>query len=480
MATIADKLKDPFGPYRVADLLRDRRALGKLAKSSGILDRIDDKEARDKAPVYFKGILEVSDPRWLSEDGESWLRQDLINCLGKAGTDFDRILHHQDYNVRVAVIGVLFGEPNGLETTGIPRIITHDEKSNEMNEFIINSINVHSYALSREYLSKFRALRIILDIVDKRREVPVQRRTPRWLVAEYIKLNSGRFEAQNEIANYIPRHVHRAEIYALFGRHSLWLLGKITKKKLVNKCTWERFYKEVEVRCAAVPSKKARERNDCDELERLWDDDDITPADDETLAVDERKREGSELEYVSDGGYEETYMHVAERQRGPILSFVTKRFRSQAGDKLTDTAVKGVIPKAFYHQQPIFPTDYVWYCSDQTCSYSINFHCLTDKNLYGINDSDKAYLRSMCWNPACDSRLIVLFHDMVELHYYRHLEKIGVRHVVCRPIGKDVFGQSVIEDQVLTGPRQFKSEDVDSKFEWTKPKNHRPAFCKIL
>ncbi|KAI5124706.1 hypothetical protein M0805_004312 [Coniferiporia weirii] len=471
---LAELLREPFGPYRIADLLKDRKSLSSfrrpftrlesvLFRQAGEiigLDNIDDAKERDKAPVFFKGNIELADERWLTEDGKTWLRQDLLDRLGKAGKDFSRILQHPGYHVKVVVVGVLFGEPLDLETTGILKITSYDELSKKMNEFSVKTMHVHSYALSRVYFSKFRALRAIRQITDINQAVPIRERTPGWLIKEYIKLNKKHYGEKKEAANRTPRRVHRAEAYTVFGVHSQWLLTKIKKANLLNRSAWELFCKEIKTRRNQGITVSVE--GDYDRLDKLWAEYEVPiPIDEGTPGTDEPGNSDIELEYMSDHGYKETYTHVAEKQRSPSLPPEPIPSISRAERRMTDVAVLAAIPQAFYRERPMFPADYIWCCPDTTCDYRIDFHNLVEENFIGMDEDDEIYLHSMRWNPSCDVRVTVLFHDMVESHYYGHLESIGVRLVASRPVEVDVFGRPVIEDQIYSGPRRMKPEDTD-------------------
>ena len=79
------------------------------------LDHISNKALRDQGPVYFEGILRSFEESWLSEDGKNLLCQDIANVAGIEEQRAANILER--YKPEVIVVGVLFGEPYGFEST---------------------------------------------------------------------------------------------------------------------------------------------------------------------------------------------------------------------------------------------------------------------------------------------------------------------------------------------------------------------------
>ncbi|KAH8120312.1 hypothetical protein DFH11DRAFT_1539480 [Phellopilus nigrolimitatus] len=394
---------------------------------------IENLELREQAPVYFKGILNVTEIKWLTERGEDWLRHDVLNRSGLAD-DLKYWINHKHIKVRVFVVGELLAHPGDLEM--LQEIAFFPFKAGHRNGLSIST----------------------------------------WSRINGISMRTRR----NKI--FTPRHVHRAEIYALFGRHSQWLLEKSSKKNLLNKGAWQRFCLEVEARLhRTMPPGQKEELDNWDELEKLWAiDEDNTAIDNEPRFLPlKAEADESELEYFSDHGNRETYTCVKDGQTSRSITPDEKPPSSRVSRKYTDPAVLDEVPKAFYKQRPIFPTNFEWCCSEKACQYAIHFHRLSEANLEGVDRADREYLQSMCWSPTNDSRIIELFHDMVERHYYEHLEKSGIRHVTSRCVGEDILKQPVLQEIVLNEPRRLKSGDTNFRFEWVKPKNHKPAFFHL-
>lgn len=79
------------------------------------LDHISNKALRDQGPVHFEGILRSFEESWLSEDGKSLLCQDIANDTGVDEQRAANILER--YKPEIMIVGVLFGEPYGFEST---------------------------------------------------------------------------------------------------------------------------------------------------------------------------------------------------------------------------------------------------------------------------------------------------------------------------------------------------------------------------
>lgn len=341
----------------------------------------------------------------------------------------------------------------------------------------MQTLHVQSYALSRKFLSKWAVFREIISLARRYDQTPLVERTPRWLVTKYLEANLEHFNANNPDRTQTPRHVHRAEVYTMFGRHSRWLQGKITKDKLLDKNAWKRFVHEVEIRWkdfnAAGPK---RDPHDCDQLDELWpEEDEILP---EEQAVPEDRMELDDDLYI-DHDYENTvslccespfvhseltqtflhakYHRVGAGQAGldPLLE--QPQDEDERNETLTDPAVLAAVPKLLHSRPPPFPTNSEWYCPIDSCSYTIVLREAYKKKFEWMDEDDKQFLRSQRWGPT-DGRAVELFYDIVEHHFYEHLEMAGIKHIARRYVGKDVQGRPCYEDVEIKGPRQVLPE----------------------
>lgn len=115
-----------------------------------------------------------------------------------------------------------------------------------------------------------------------------------------------------------------------------------------------------------------------------------------------------------------------------------------------------------------------------------------------MNAADRRLLSSNEWGPT-NGTAVDLFHDIVEHHFYEHLEMAGIKHMACRLIGTDIRGQQQYDFVQLCGPGQIRDEFIgvsvsksgcifffslniqmsQYKFEWKKPGNHKPAFHRL-
>lgn len=165
------------------------------------------------------------------------------------------------------------------------------------HEFRVRSLHARSYALSREYLAKWKLLREIISITNDNKKTPVGERTPGWFVSKYLEANSEYFNEMKEDDSLGVRHVHRAEVYNMLAEHHQWLREKITKLKLLNKHTMSEFAKE------AGRIRKNETYGECDDLEQRWRSDEL---------VSDREEEVNESVPMDaeDIIYENDYQHT--------------------------------------------------------------------------------------------------------------------------------------------------------------------------
>lgn len=166
-------------------------------------------------------------------------------------------------------------------------------------EYIIMSMDVYTYSRSRKFFSKYRALHTIMTIamtdneLPKANRTPLQGRTPKWLVDRYLQVNLQRFKEERSDPSHTPRHIHRSEVYAVFGRHAKWLSETIKKNKLLNYEAWQQFSLEMASRRRkGVKPEEVDQLQDWAEFERIWDE---PAAPDSPPEQDDHE----ELEYVS-------------------------------------------------------------------------------------------------------------------------------------------------------------------------------------
>lgn len=136
-----------------------------------------------------------------------------------------------------------------------------------MNQFVVHSMHANIYEKSREYIAKHSLLKAIKDVVKRCQSVPTQRRTPAWLVSEYINMYKERYEETNAGSHRIPRHVRRAEIYALFARHLDFISEMVKRDRLLNNLCWTTFKTKVELLLEHDSKEKWQ---DWDALEKEW------------------------------------------------------------------------------------------------------------------------------------------------------------------------------------------------------------------
>lgn len=121
----------------------------------------------------------------------------------------------------------------------------------------------------------------------------------------------------------------------------------------------------------------------------------------------------------------------------------------------TNPDVFAAVKKMLLHQEPAFPTTSRWRCPE--CNHQVNLR--HNGHFYWMNEADKRLLFSKEWGPT-NGEAVELFHDIVEHHFYEHLEMSGIKYMACRPTGTDIRGQQRYDLVQLSGPRQLKDEDI--------------------
>ena len=71
---------------------------------------------REKGPVYIEGILELVNPSWLSSEGQVLLLEAIGDRVERSSKSVEHILQRPDFNINVKLVGILFGEPVGLDS----------------------------------------------------------------------------------------------------------------------------------------------------------------------------------------------------------------------------------------------------------------------------------------------------------------------------------------------------------------------------
>lgn len=71
---------------------------------------------REKGPVYVEGILELVNPNWISLEGQDLLLKAIGDRVERSPKSVEHILQRPDFNINVKLVGILFGEPVGLDS----------------------------------------------------------------------------------------------------------------------------------------------------------------------------------------------------------------------------------------------------------------------------------------------------------------------------------------------------------------------------
>ena len=138
--------------------------------------------------------------------------------------------------------------------------------------FVIESMHVHAYRLSRDYITKHVLFETIARTVEANKESILVDRTPRWLVSKYLQHERMRGvyydDEDDDCETYTPRHVHRGEVYSLLARYCDEIRVRIRKEAYrLDYLTWTEF-------CEIVQARREGDVtfSNCDELESRWPD----------------------------------------------------------------------------------------------------------------------------------------------------------------------------------------------------------------
>lgn len=346
----------------------------------------------------------------------------------------------------------------------------------------VSSMDVHTYSRSRKYLAKYRALSMIETIVKVDSGLSVEHRTPKWLVDQYLRTNREHFERTRSSSSHTPRHIHRSEVYAVFGRHASWLSETIKKKRgnLLNEEAWTGFWDEVRSRRKGMESDED-ELQDLDELERNWGAPKGPDSTSPEGQMDVDPEDTDELEYVSTHSSDIPievsvvlpYCSLLElilasqgtKSRSispepdyPLLYTGLSKDIDRKKHVPGDPEVLSAIPKPFFCDQPILQRNMTWFCPDLACSYSLDFLHLPDEVLDELDYSSRSYLCSHNWKVS-DDDFLELFYDIVEQHYFKHLEDSGIKVVGYGSEEFDIFNQPISQERRITKPRELRTDD---------------------
>ncbi len=93
-----------------------------------------------------------------------------------------------------------------------------------------------------------------------------------------------------------------------------------------------------------------------------------------------------------------------------------------------------------------------WRCPFDTCRYYADFLNPSGPFLDDLSVNDRKFLLNKGWNSD-DEEFLELFEDIVEHHYFMHLESMRVKVLSFRTALEDVNGEPVLKERIILGPR---------------------------
>ncbi|TDL28351.1 hypothetical protein BD410DRAFT_780847 [Rickenella mellea] len=456
----------PFGPYLDEEVLVESKILknwkNKVYTLQSVvfeqdgqhvgLDHTSDLRARDRAAIRFRGFLLLEDLRWLSQAGEELLKRELRRRHDKYALGY--FVKHEK-NIRVLIQGTLHLHPAYLTKSKGLQIFSIDRTGLQIRQYDVISLNARTYSLSKLFLSRYRTLDALKAIVKRNPSTPIEERTPIWLVDKYFEnINQRNDELRQNDSTFLPRHIHRSDIFNIFGQHSDWLQELVIKQKLLNKVAWATF-------CSEAKTRKQR---------RFWDNDKIS------IRTARWKHEASPAEVGSDmediefdetsGWARRTYTYHVEGFSPPSSNFpdaAPKPSSDSDSDsdapckKTLGSSVIGRIPPQVI-MTPVIPQDYLWSCPIPSCNYDINLLDLSRENLAGLHAKDQKWLLGKSWTLE-EQRLCELFWDVAESHYFNHLRENGIKVFGHGTDEVDRHGRRIFRRRKINQPRQLRTDD---------------------
>lgn len=418
------------------------------SRSRCSLDNVVD-TINDDAGVQFRGKVLIRDKDWLSETGKHWLQNDLRRSRSANGITLDRAI--AESILVVLVQGKLLSEPQYLKElpSGYDGLVVYSVSTvdgvTHRKRYHVETLEVLSYSMSRVFFSRYRTLRALEDMVKAEERLPRSEQTPqegrkeKWLVDGYrdLVVSHHHEQARRSGTTFLPRMVHRSEVKNVFGRHAAWLKSHITRKKFLNTAFWDTILLESQARLNGEhiedghesehsgPSRRRESSRELSEVDQLQEDD--TPS---TAAL--------EVEY-----YAHTYTFTEQQNAHPPKK---SALRQNAIDLLD-------VPLEPF-QKPILSARMDWKCPFDTCQYYADFLNPSGPFLDDLSVNDRKFLLNKGWNSD-DDEFLELFEDIVEHHYFMHLESMRVKVLGFRTALEDVNGEPVLKERIISGPGQF-------------------------
>ncbi|RPD62922.1 hypothetical protein L227DRAFT_651213 [Lentinus tigrinus ALCF2SS1-6] len=523
-SVLSELLKEPFGPYW------ENAALTKAAKSTTVdnplplkcvtiesggictgLSECDptmfgyDSDRFATEPIRFMGILEIRYLSWLSPEVRKEIEAELrmrdvqarrspnnphpqpsnltLKSLYAPSFGFNGGSHKVKVKIQTTMgesasyllSGSVF---DGLRITSALQI--PDTENGHHRSYLVESMFIYTYALSRLYLARWRVLRVVRDIVeldntDTEEPTPVEERTPDWFVDRYLKYfayhSSGRqFRAVHTDSDsdidpetggrlikgheHILRHVSHSEISSLLAEHAEWLIHQTYQTKfrrLFDPDKWREQWLP-NVRILRYEAEAAGRRwgvwEGYEEVtEYAMEIDEIPwPA-----SISKGKKKGKkkvtkksrpaynatashsdednamDVDTYFNSTYDPDFSHPSSDDEAPPTTSEEEEDADTGLIPLTDPEIIALIPSSFRHLPPP-PASHKWKCTE--CDYVIDLLNLTQRDLDNpmISYDVRQRLLSKKWNMFTERGrwAYEAFLHMVDKHHAEHLDGWGI------------------------------------------------------
>lgn len=253
-------------------------------------------------------------------------------------------------------------------------------------------------------------------------------RNPEWILREYLVLHAHH-------GSQCSKEESRTKALDILIRNSKWLFDVIQKKSrqggFLDKNSWKRFVDVANRNASELQHMLGASTESVqDEEEEAMDVDSDRDDFDEGLNLTVRDRVELGIESVNDiltKLKKNQFKSKDVTKGGPI----SKKQRRQQRPHLP----------AFLYRRPTFEAGCPWICPGLKCDFVIDFRLVEKIDFSVLSSDDTIWIKHNHSNPH-DARFAELFGILVEAHYFRHMDDLGIG-LFTTTTENDMFGQEI-------------------------------------
>ncbi|KAI0797743.1 hypothetical protein C8Q75DRAFT_887201 [Abortiporus biennis] len=499
--TLRQLLEEPFGPFLDSDVLSEnlKSTRTKLLELSNVVlykrgrvtgltfcERYQPEyDGLGSDDVQIEGTLTILKLDWLSSSGKDQV-EDLLRARDGLNS---KITLEGLYGRGRHANSTLFVKIRLQCTKSMAAVYLHSKhipnglfmKTIDRDRYYeIVSMRQDTYISSQLYLSRYKALRVIKDIVQfdsKHSEspTPLKERSPTWFVHMYrrymhhrrktgdsaVHLSSDSSEDDDErtyptrpTLNGAIRHRTGRDILALFTKHIQWLISDQRGRRHIQ----DRYFDPDEWLVFSRIRNRTYEDLDID-MDTFLDDGDIEyestpPEDDDHASTDTgpsdkakgKRKAGTRFSSREESGISTTPGRSASPnfERSSSVEFDRRSYDSDFSEASTanwsDSSENSLpsrpptpptptlakdIPLVFLHPPCLPRFSFTWMCPVDGCAYEIDLLNLSEENSREVHEDDLRRIKRGGWTLQ-DEWLQNCFGWMVSVHWSEHLENRGI------------------------------------------------------